>query len=141
MINKIKDKLYEVLSSNYEGNQIVDNASAVEEGSYPRIQIRLSTVNRDFYNGTFLYVIRYQVHIFSDYDGQKEILDMESTIFKALKQFYTIDGVTYARESGFRILDDKSTGIFRKHGIVSLTFYCSGEEVDDDNSQTAPQGG
>jgi hypothetical protein len=69
MINKIKDKLYEVLSSNYEDSQIVDNASAVEEGNYPRIQIRLSTVNRDFYNGTFLYVIRYQVHIFSDYDG------------------------------------------------------------------------
>ena len=28
MINKIKDKLFEVLSSNYE-NQIVDNAAAV----------------------------------------------------------------------------------------------------------------
>ena len=62
MINKIKDKLFEVLSSNYE-NQIVDNAAAVEEGDYPRIQIRLSTVTRDKYQGTFQYTIRYQVHI------------------------------------------------------------------------------
>lgn len=128
MINKIKDKLFEVLSSNYE-NQIVDNAAAVEEGDYPRIQIRLSTVTRDKYQGTFQYTIRYQVHIFSDYDGEKEILNMESEIFDALEQFYEIDGVTYARESGFRILDDKSTGVFRKHGIISLTFYCTGEEV------------
>lgn len=128
MINKIKDKLFEVLSSNYE-NQIVDNAAAVEEGDYPRIQIRLSTVTRDKYQGTFQYTIRYQVHIFSDYDGEKEILNMESGIFDALEQFYEIDGVTYARESGFRILDDKSTGVFRKHGIISLTFYCTGEEV------------
>ena len=128
MINKIKDKLFEVLSSNYE-NQIVDNAAAVEEGKYPRIQIRLSTVTRDKYQGTFQYTIRYQVHIFSDYDGEKEILNMESEIFDALEQFYEIDGVTYARESGFRILDDKSTGVFRKHGIISLTFYCTGEEV------------
>ena len=128
MINKIKDKLFEVLSSNYE-NQIVDNAAAVEEGKYPRIQIRLSTVTRDKYQGTFQYTIRYQVHIFSDYDGEKEILNMESEIFNALEQFYEIDGVTYARESGFRILDDKSTGVFRKHGIISLTFYCTGEEV------------
>ena len=128
MINKIKDKLFEVLSSNYE-NQIVDNAAAVEEGDYPRIQIRLSTVTRDKYQGTFQYTIRYQVHIFSDYDGEKEILNMESEIFDALEQFYEIDGVTYARESGFRILDDKSTGVFRKHGIISFTFYCTGEEV------------
>ena len=128
MINKIKDKLFEVLSSNYE-NQIVDNAAAVKEGDYPRIQIRLSTVTRDKYQGTFQYTIRYQVHIFSDYDGEKEILNMESEIFDALEQFYEIDGVTYARESGFRILDDKSTGVFRKHGIISLTFYCTGEEV------------
>ena len=128
MINKIKDKLFEVLSSNYE-NQIVDNAAAVEEGEYPRIQIRLSTVTRDKYKGTFQYTIRYQVHIFSDYDGEKEILNMESEIFDMLEQFYEIDGVTYARESGFRILDDKSTGVFRKHGIISLTFYCTGEEV------------
>lgn len=128
MINKIKDKLFEVLSSNYE-NQIVDNAAAVEEGEYPRIQIRLSTVTRDKYKGTFQYTIRYQVHIFSDYDGEKEILNMESEIFDALEQFYEIDGVTYVRESGFRILDDKSTGVFRKHGIISLTFYCTGEEV------------
>lgn len=128
MINKIKDKLFEVLSSNYE-NQIVDNAAAVKEGKYPRIQIRLSTVTRDKYQGTFQYTIRYQVHIFSDYDGEKEILKMESEIFDALEQFYEIDGVTYVRESGFRILDDKSTGVFRKHGIISLTFYCTGEEV------------
>lgn len=128
MINKIKDKLFEVLSSNYE-NQIVDNAAAVEEGEYPRIQIRLSTVTRDKYKGTFQYTIRYQVHIFSDYDGEKEILNMESEIFDMLEQFYEIDGVTYVRESGFRILDDKSTGVFRKHGIISLTFYCTGEEV------------
>ena len=128
MINKIKDKLFEVLSGNYE-NQIVDNAAAVEEGDYPRIQIRLSTVTRDKYQGTFQYTIRYQVHIFSDYDGEKEILNMESEIFDMLEQFYEIDGVTYARESGFRILDDKSTGVFRKHGIISLTFYCTGEEV------------
>lgn len=128
MINKIKDKLFEVLSSNY-GNQIVDNAAAVEEGEYPRIQIRLSTVTRDKYQGTFQYTIRYQVHIFSDYDGEKEILNMESEIFDMLEQFYEIDGVTYARESGFRILDDKSTGVIRKHGIISLTFYCTGEEV------------
>ena len=128
MINKIKDKLFEVLSSNYE-NQIVDNAAAVEEGDYPRIQIRLSTVTRDKYQGTFQYTIRYQVHIFSNYDGEKEILNMESEIFDSLEQFYEIDGVTYARESGFRILDDKSTGVFRKHGIISLTFYCTGEEV------------
>jgi len=70
MIKKIKAKLFEVLSNKYPNFQIIDNMSMAED-IFPCIQIRLSGVSRDKYDKTFKYTVRYQIHIFSEYDGEE----------------------------------------------------------------------
>lgn len=67
-----------------------------------------------------------KIDIFSNYDGEKEILEMEKEIFDKIPQLYEIDGITYIRESDFRIMDDKSTGVVRKHGIITYTILSAG---------------
>jgi len=68
MINKIKTKLFEILSTKYANYQVIDNPKRRQD-KFPCIEIRLSTVNRDRYNKNYQCVVRYQVHIFSEYDG------------------------------------------------------------------------
>lgn len=140
MIDKIKTKLYKILSNKYE-NQIIDNAFSNED-KFPCIQIRLQKGDRKNRHKGFQSVIRYQIHIFSDYEGEKEILQMESEISNQLQDFYIIDGISYVEETSFRIIDDKSTGVMRKHGIIILAFYCEGdyqeEEENGQNNQTSP---
>lgn len=134
MIKTIKTKLFNILSNKYPDYQIIDNMSMAED-RFPCLQIRLGGISRDRYRGNFRQTIRYQIHIFSDYDGEQEVLDIESEIFDALEQFYEIDGISYVR-ADFTLIDDKKTGPVRKHGIITVIFTCEGKQQEVENEQS-----
>lgn len=138
MIQEIKKQIYDTLSSTL-GYNVSDNAS--EKKKYPYVRVILSNTTRDKFKNAFQYKIKYQIDIFSDYDGEAEILQMENEIFEALAPaLYKNENVTYVRENSFRIIDDKSTGVVRKHGIIQYTIVSAGgvvetNEPEDDNTE------
>lgn len=138
MINKIKVKLFDILSKDL-GYNVVDNPERGE--NFPCVFLKLGNTTRDIFRNNFRFQIKFKIDIFSNYDGEKEILEMEEAIFNAIQSLYEIDGVTYVRQSDFRILDDKSTSVMRKHGIITLSIVSTGmvEEVEDEqDSSTNP---
>ena len=79
-------------------------------------------------------IISFKIDIFSLYDGEQEILDMEKTIFDNIDKLYDIDSISYIKQGSFRILDDKSEGTLKKHGILTYSFFIKGiEEIVEDN--------
>lgn len=131
MISQIKTQLYQILKEDLEYN-VTDNPYGEETKSFPYVLITLSNTRRDKRKGAYFYAINYKIDIFSDYDGEKEILDMEQEIFDNIEKLYENDFVTYVRETGFRIMDDKSTGVLRKHGIINYTIYSAGGITEDE---------
>lgn len=137
LTQEIKMKLYSIISS--LGYSVVDRAQGKETDSFPCIRLKLSSLQRDFFENNFVYVLRYQVDIFSNYEGEKEILEIEQNIAQHLTELYEINGVSYVRESDFKILDDKSTSVVRKHGIISYTIKSAGgiKKEDDQSDKTS----
>lgn len=124
MVSQVKTQLYQILKDlNYN---ITDNPYGEEAKSFPYVLLTLSNTRRDKRKDAYLFSIKFKIDIFSDYNGEKEILDMEEEIFNNIDKLYENEFVTYVRESAFRIIDDKSTGVLRKHGIINYTIYSAG---------------
>lgn len=139
LINDVKIKFYDILSS--LGYNVVDYPE--ETTTFPCVFLKLSGSKRDLFNKNFKFEMKFKIDIFSNYDGEKEIMEMQEEIFNAAQALYDVVGVTYVRESDFRILDDKSTSLVRKHGILIYTIYSAGmvQEVEDEqDDSTNPQG-
>ena len=134
MLTKIKTKLYDILSTDLSYN-VMDNPYENQERTFPYVMLTLGNVVRDILkNNAFQNKIRFKIDIFSDYDGEKEVLEMEQAIFEKINKLYDIPEVTYVRESSFKIIDDKSTGTVKKHGVIQYTIITSGmyEEVKEE---------
>lgn len=100
-----------------------------EDAEFPQVLLRLGTARRDNIKGTFLNTLRFKIDIFSEYDGESELYDMEENIYNAMSELYQFEHVIRVQESSFRILDDKSTGVKMKHGILNyLVMICGTEE-------------
>lgn len=124
MVSQVKTQLYQILKDlNYN---VTDNPYGEETKSFPYVLLTLSNTRRDKRKNAYLFSIKLKIDIFSDYNGEKEILDMEEEIFNNIDKLYENEFVTYVRESAFRIIDDKSTGVLRKHGIINYTIYSAG---------------
>lgn len=124
MVSQVKTQLYQILKDlNYN---VTDNPYGEETKSFPYVLLTLSNTRRDKRKNAYLFSIKLKIDIFSDYNGEKEILDMEEEIFNNIDKLYKNEFVTYVRESAFRIIDDKSTGVLRKHGIINYTIYSAG---------------
>lgn len=135
MISEIKTKFFDILS-NELGYNVVDNP---ERGNdFPCVLLKMGNTTRDLFHNNFRFQIKFKIDIFSNYDGEKEILEMEEAIFAAAQALYDVVGVTYVRQSDFRILDDKSTSVVRKHGIITYTIVSTGmvEEVEDEQDDS-----
>jgi len=124
MVSQVKTQLYQILKDlNYN---VTDNPYGEETKSFPYVLLTLSNTRRDKRKNAYLFSIKLKIDIFSDYNGEKEILDMEEEIFNNIDKLYENEFVTYVREPAFRIIDDKSTGVLRKHGIINYTIYSAG---------------
>ena len=130
MISQLKTQLYQILKEDLEYN-VTDNPYGEETKSFPYVFLTLSDTHRDKRKETYLFSIKFKIDIFSEYNGEKEILDMEEEIYDKIQDLYENEFVTYIRESSFRIMDDKSTGVLRKHGIITYTIYSTGGIADN----------
>ena len=141
MLTTIKTKLYDILTTDLSYT-VMDNPYGTQERTYPYVILTLGNVVRDAYKNAFQNQIKFKIDIFSNYNGEKEVFEMEQAIFEKINKLYEIPEVTYVRESSFKIMDDKSTEVVRKHGIITYTIITSGtyaevEEPDNgENSDT-----
>lgn len=129
--------MYDILTKDL--NYLVeDNPYSKKKRTFPYVMLTMKNVTRDMYKNAYRYIIKYKIDIFSNYNGEKEILDMEKAIFNHMGKLYDNDFVTYLRESQFIILDDKSMGESRKHGVITYDIYCTGglEENDEQSGTT-----
>ena len=131
MISDIKTIFYDILANELKYN-VTDNPYNNEEKSFPCVFLTLQNTHRARLKDTYIYTIKFKIDIFSDYNGEKEILDMEQAIFEKSEKLYENPYVSYLEENAFRIIDDKSTGVLRKHGIISYTIYSGGGIADDE---------
>lgn len=137
LVENIKTKMYQIISS--LGYEVIDRAQGKQLNHFPVIKIALAGLQRDYLKNSFMYRIRFKIDIFSSYEGEKEILDIEEKIADNLSRLYEIPGIVYIRESDCKIIDDKSTSVVRKHGIVSYTITSAGgtEENEQNNSASS----
>ncbi len=135
IIHQIKKQIYNILSEDLQYN-VMDNPYNTQKRTFPYVILSLQDVSRDKIKNTYQYVIKYKIDIFSNYEGEKEILEMEQNIYNHMDKLYDNEFVTYFRESGFRIMDDKSTGVTRKHAVLYYTIYSTGGLVDEQADET-----
>ena len=139
IVAEIKKKFYDILTD--MGYSVVDNRESIdEEAPFPHILLRISTGSRDKIKDVTINKLRFTIDIFSEYNGEAEILDIEEKVFDAAKAIYDIDHVIYVQESSFRIIDDKSTGVMMKHGILNYLVITGGieQEVEDEETSDTP---
>ena len=138
MIQDIKKQIYDILTKDLKYNVMDNPYDKKATRTFPYCILNLQELTRDMFKTGYHYNFRYTIDIFSDYEGEAEILEMEQAIFEALQKLYDNNYVTYLRESGFRIMDDKSTGVVRKHGIITYSILCLGgiEVVNESEAST-----
>lgn len=139
IVTEIKKKFYDILTN--LGYTVTDNRESInEEAPFPHVLLRISTGSRDRIKDVTMNKLRFTIDIFSEYNGEAEILEMEEKVFDATKAIYDIDHVIYVQESSFRIIDDKSTGVVMKHGILNYLVITGGieQEVEDEQTNSTP---
>lgn len=122
---ELKTKFYNILTSDLQYR--VFDTPVNSKAKFPWVRLTLGNISRDTFQGNFVYNYTFTVDIFSDYNGEKEILEMEEEMFEALQRLYEVTGVTYVRETSFKILDDNSLGPIRKHGVIKYNILCNGD--------------
>lgn len=138
IVTEIKKKFYDILTD--LGYTVVDNRESIdEETPFPHVLLRINTGSRDRVKDVTMNKLRFTIDIFSEYNGEAEILDIEEKVFDATKAIYDIDHVIYVQESSFRIIDDKSTGVMMKHGILNYLVITGGieQEVKEENEENS----
>lgn len=122
MVESIKEKLYQAIKS--EGLYITDSRSYDNE--FPCLLMRLQNIQKTRFHKLDYAVVDFTIDIFSKYNGEKEILDIESKLFEIVNKIseeepYSM-GVTL---QNCKILEDTSTGPVMKHGVLTYRFVLS----------------
>ena len=136
IVEDVKKALYNILTQDL-GYTVVDNST--EENDCPWIRLRTSNLYKQpFKDKEYSYNITYVLDIFSDYDGEHEILEIDEKIFEKMPKMYELDYITNISGSNLKIMDDKSTGVIKKHGIHSYTFSMTFKEreVEDETDNS-----
>lgn len=119
MISYLKTQIKECVEE--LGYQIRDNNTY--SNTYPMITLRLSNANREQKNHVVLQKVVYVIDIFSTYNGEKEILDINDKINEKLFMLPQRNKhITAMKQQNCLILDDKETGVVRKHGVLIYEF-------------------
>lgn len=129
MLLEIKQEIFNMLQ-NELGYRVTDNPYQQElEEIFPTVFFTLSNANRvNVKNNGFICNFTFKIDIFSEYNGEKEIILMEEDIAALIpdlmERFEYIVGVS---ENSFKILDDKSTSVVRKHGVILYSITAAGQ--------------
>ena len=119
MLAKLKSQFYSLIKG--LGYNITDNAEYKEQ--FPWLMLRTNgyrTMNSFNVNISSAVLV---LDIFSTYSGEKEIIEIVDNIGEHLKELQDNNPeVMFAYQKTMKILDDKSTGPVRKHGVVVYEF-------------------
>ena len=119
MLAKLKSQFYSLIKG--LGYNITDNAEYKEQ--FPWLMLRTNgyrTMNSFNVNISSAVLV---LDIFSTYSGEKEIIEIVDNIGEHLKELQDNNPeVMFAYQKTMKILDDKSTGPVRKHGVVIYEF-------------------
>ncbi len=119
MLAKLKSQFYSLIKG--LGYNITDNAEYKER--FPWLMLRTNgyrTMNSFNVNISSAVLV---LDIFSTYSGEKEIIEIVENIGEHLKELQDNNpDIMFAYQKSLKILDDKSTGPVRKHGVVVYEF-------------------
>lgn len=119
MLANLKTQFYSLIKG--LGYNITDNAEYKEQ--FPWLMLRTNgyrTMNSFNVNISSAVLV---LDIFSTYSGEKEIIEIVENIGEHLKELQDNNPeVMFAYQKTMKILDDKSTGPVRKHGVVVYEF-------------------
>ena len=119
MLAKLKSQFYSLIKG--LGYNITDNAEYKEQ--FPWLMLRTNgyrTMNSFNVNISSAVLV---LDIFSTYSGEKEIIEIVENIGEHLKELQDNNpDIMFAYQKSLKILDDKSTGPVRKHGVVVYEF-------------------
>lgn len=119
MITKIKESIIELMSN--LGYNVDDNGFYREE--FPWLMLRISNQSESYTNDLTIQVIDFAIDIFSAYNGEKEIFEIKDNITKPILDMgNSMPEVLFSQLKTFKVLDDKSTGPIRKHGVLVYRF-------------------
>lgn len=133
MLANLKSQFYSLIKG--LGYNITDNAEYKEQ--FPWLMLRTNgyrTMNSFNVNISSAVLV---LDIFSNYSGEKEIIEIVENIGEHLKELQDNNSdIMFAYQKSLKILDDKSTGPVRKHGVVVYEFLLGygiapAEEVPD----------
>ena len=133
MLKRIKERFYSLVKGlNYN---ITDNGTYSE--NFPWLMLRLGNATNLNTFDLRVNAVSLTLDIFSTYNGELEIIDIVEDITAHLNDLIKeMPELLYAYQKTFKILDDKSTGPVRKHGVVVYDFLlgqCEREVQDDAN--------
>lgn len=133
MLKRIKERFYSLVKGlNYN---ITDNGTYSE--NFPWLMLRLGNATNLNTFDLRVNAVSLTLDIFSTYNGELEIIDIVEDITAHLNDLIKeMPELLYAYQKTFKILDDKSTGPVRKHGVVVYDFLlgqCEREVQDDTN--------
>ena len=119
MLANLKSQFYSLIKG--LGYNITDNAEYKEQ--FPWLMLRTNgyrTMNSFNVNISSAVLV---LDIFSTYSGEKEIIEIVENIGEHLKELQDNNSdIMFAYQKTLKILDDKSTGPVRKHGVVTYEF-------------------
>ena len=119
MLANLKSQFYSLIKG--LGYNITDNAEYKEQ--FPWLMLRTNgyrTMNSFNVNISSAVLV---LDIFSTYSGEKEIIEIVENIGEHLKELQDNNhDIMFAYQKSLKILDDKSTGPVRKHGVVTYEF-------------------
>lgn len=119
MLANLKSQFYSLIKG--LGYNITDNAEYKEQ--FPWLMLRTNgyrTMNSFNVNISSAVLV---LDIFSTYSGEKEIIEIVENISEHLRELQDNNpDIMFAYQKTLKILDDKSTGPVRKHGVVTYEF-------------------
>ena len=119
MLANLKSQFYSLIKG--LGYNITDNAEYKEQ--FPWLMLRTNgyrTMNSFNVNISSAVLV---LDIFSTYSGEKEIIEIVENIGEHLKELQDNNpDIMFAYQKSLKILDDKSTGPVRKHGVAVYEF-------------------
>ena len=119
MLIDLKTKFYSLLTE--LGYNVTDNGDYVEK--FPWLMLRTNGYKSAQAFNSELSSVLLVLDIFSSYAGEKEIIEIVENINQHLVDLRESDpDILYCYQKNVKILDDKSTGLVRKHGVVSYEF-------------------
>lgn len=127
MFDLIKQKFVEYL----RGLGYTVGDSWVARGALPHINVRINGGSFRPLRAAHDSDLILTLDIFSDYHGEKEILQIVDNVNSHLLEFIDANPqVIYAAQISTHILEDKETGPVRKHGVISYSFtLAEGDEI------------